>query len=43
VNANAEQAIYGEMLKYRQFPSNLLAGSGRTLETLEAALSGGGR
>ena len=40
VNSNAEQAIYDEILTYRQFPSNLLTGSGRTLETLEAALSG---
>ena len=36
VNANAEQAIYNEMLRYRQFPSNLFTGSERTLETLEA-------
>jgi spermidine synthase len=39
VNANAEQAIYSEMLRYRQFPLNLFGGSERTLETLWAAIS----
>jgi spermidine synthase len=43
VNANAEQAIYSEMLGYRRFPANLLSGSGRTLETLKTLLGGGGR
>jgi spermidine synthase len=43
VNANAEQAIYSEMLRYRQFPLNLFAGSGRTLETLNAAMTNGDR
>jgi|SRR5271157_1597247 len=41
VNANAEQAIYDDMLRYRQYPSNLFAGSERTLETLRTELSGG--
>jgi len=40
VNANAEQAIYSEMLRYRQFPFNLFTGSEGTLRTLEAAMSG---
>jgi spermidine synthase len=38
VNANAEQAIYNEMLKYRQYPSNLFSGSQNTLGTLKTAL-----
>jgi spermidine synthase len=40
VNANAEQAIYNEMLRYRQFPFNVFAGSAPTLQALEAAMSG---
>ena len=43
VNANAEQAIYNEMLRYRRFPSNLLTGREGTVRALEAALNGGGR
>jgi spermidine synthase len=39
VNSNAEQAIYSEMLKYRQFPVNLFAGSDHTLQMLYAALN----
>jgi spermidine synthase len=39
VNANAEQAIYNEMLRYRQFPLNLFGGSPITLERLNAAIS----
>jgi spermidine synthase len=40
VNANAEQAIYNEMLKYRQYPSNLFAGSGGAVQTLKSMLNG---
>jgi spermidine synthase len=43
VNANAEQAIYTEMLKYRAFPFNLFAGSEHTLQALYVVLGGGGR
>jgi spermidine synthase len=43
VNTNAEQAIYNEILKYRQFPFNLFAGSDQTLQPLYAALTGGAR
>jgi spermidine synthase len=40
VNANAEQVIYNEMLKYRRYPSNLFAGSGGAVEALKSRLGG---
>ncbi len=38
VNTNAEQAIYNEILKCRQYPSNLFSGSEGTLERLKPLL-----
>ncbi len=38
VNSNSEQAIYSEMLRYRQFPFNLITGSERSLAMLASAI-----
>jgi spermidine synthase len=38
LNVSREGTIYSEMLKYRRFPANLLAGSEAHLRALEAAL-----
>jgi spermidine synthase len=39
VNDNQEQTIYTDMLKYRQFPINLFAGSRETLQKLYGVIS----
>jgi spermidine synthase len=38
VNSNSEQAIYSEMLHYRQFPFNLFTGSNRSITMLASAI-----
>jgi len=40
VNSNAEQSIYTDMLRYRQFPYDLFAGSPQTLQLLASAIGG---
>jgi len=38
VNTNAEDVIYSDMLRYRQFPLNLFSGSEQTLQMLASAI-----